>query len=326
MRNTKKIVEKSLYLIVLLLPFFVIYLLLFCMSMETARDRFEYLKIMQNPFVGREEIGISVYSYLLGFFIEHPTLKLILFQVIAISLVFFTIVLRSKTNTLLKFYFCVLASMLLFNNFFGTQLRVGFASALLAFISLGLNKDAKLTNLFWFLVPCLFHLAVIPAVLFLYLFYYLKIKDLKFYLFIYLFLLLFIILATVFLEDIILFFGLNEYYLFYLSEDADYKMRFLPFSFILYLLFVFFIFLNIRRFDLSYRFWMIPSGLLFSFTALISDLPFLHKFMGVFFFYAIVYLILNISFSKNNEKILLFFVYLLIPFSFAYFAKSVFLI
>lgn len=326
MRNTKKIVENSLYLIVFLLPFFVIYLLLFYMSMETARDRFEYLKMMQNPFVGREEIGISIYSYFTGFFLESPILKLILFQVIAISLVFFTIALRSKTNTLLKFYLCVLASMLLFNVYFGTQLRVGFASVLLAFISLGLNKDAKLVNLFWYLVPCLFHLAVVPAVLFLYLLYYLKIKDLKFYLFIYLFMLLFIVLGSAFLEDIILFFGLNAYYLSYLSEDAHYQMRSLPFSFIFYLLVVFFIFFNIRRFDLSYRFWMVPSGLLFSFAALIADQPFLHKFMGVFFFYTIVYLILNISFSKNNEKILLFFVYFLIPFGFAYFAKSVFLI
>lgn len=295
MRNTKKIVENSLYSIVFLLPFFVIYLLLFYMSMETARDRFEYLKMMQNPFVGREEIGISIYSYFTGFFLESPILKLILFQVIAISLVFFTIALRSKTNTLLKFYFCVLASMLLFNNFFGTQIRVGFASVLLAFISLGLNKDAKLVNLFWYLVPCLFHLAVVPAVLFLYLLYYLKIKDLKFYLFIYLFMLLFIVLGSAFLEDIILFFGLNAYYLSYLSEDAHYQMRSLPFSFIFYLLVVFFIFFNIRRFDLSYRFWMVPSGLLFSFAALIADQPFLHKFMVVFFF--LYYCIFNIKYK-----------------------------
>ena len=69
MRNTKKIVENSLYSIVFLLPFFVIYLLLFYMSMDTAKGRLEYLRVMQYPFWGREEIGVSIYSYLLGFLI-----------------------------------------------------------------------------------------------------------------------------------------------------------------------------------------------------------------------------------------------------------------
>ncbi len=69
MRNTKKIVENSLYSIVFLLPFFVIYLLLFYMSMDTAKGRLEYLRVMQYTFLGREEIGVSIYSYLLGFLI-----------------------------------------------------------------------------------------------------------------------------------------------------------------------------------------------------------------------------------------------------------------
>ncbi len=69
MRNTKKIVENSLYSIVFLLPFFVIYLLLFYMSMDTAKGRLEYLRVMQYTFLRREEIGVSIYSYLLGFLI-----------------------------------------------------------------------------------------------------------------------------------------------------------------------------------------------------------------------------------------------------------------
>ena len=37
--------------------------------MDTAKGRLEYLRVMQYTFLRREEIGVSIYSYLLGFLI-----------------------------------------------------------------------------------------------------------------------------------------------------------------------------------------------------------------------------------------------------------------
>lgn len=326
MGNIKNIIEKALYSFIILFPFMGMYILLLFISMESARDRFEYIKIMENPFSGREEIGISIFSYIAGFFLDDPVLKLLFFQIICICLVFFTIILQSNNNVLLRFLLCILACLSLFSVIFGTQLRVGFATVLLVFISLGLNKDAKISNLFWYLIPCFFHLAVIPAVILLYFYYYIDIVRIKVFLLFYLSLFFIILLGSLFLEEIILFFGLNSYYLDYLREDGLYEMRFLPFSFIVYLLVLFLLFFNIKKFILNYKFWMLPSGILFSLIALMLSLPFYHKFMGVFFFYTLIYLILTLNFSKKNENILLVFIYFLIPFGFFYFAKSVFLI
>lgn len=68
MGNIKNIIEKALYSFIILFPFMGMYILLLFISMESARDRFEYIKIMENPFSGREEIGISIFSYIAGFF------------------------------------------------------------------------------------------------------------------------------------------------------------------------------------------------------------------------------------------------------------------
>lgn len=321
----EKFLKKTLLIIFFVTPFIGLYFFLFLLSMDTAPDREEYLRMMQYPFSGREEIGISVYSYLLGFFIENPILKLIFFQLLSLFLLYCTLIFQAKSNSLLRVLLTIFFSLILFSVMFGIQLRVGFASVLLVFISLGLNKEPKFSNLIWYLLPCFFHVAVIPLVLFLFLFYYLNVRELKRFQYFYFLFFVILFLCSYFLRDIILFLGMNPYYLDYLEDKGLYNMRALPLSFVLYFIALLFVFKNINKFNLDYKFWMLPIGIMFSFIALILDLPFFHKFMAVFFLYSMVYLILVVDFSKTQEKYYIFLIYFLMPLGFLYFAKNVFL-
>lgn len=326
MYKNKKFFTRVIYVLPFILLFVVMYFMIFSESMDTAADRMEYIKIMKYPFSGREEIGIKLYSYISGFFISNPLYQLFIFQALGLSLIFFTFIINSKNQILLKILFVIFVSLFLFGVQFGVQLRIGFATSLLIFISLGLKKKPTIYNILWYVLPCLFHLAIVPFVISLYLFYYLNVREVyklyKFYVIIF-----FIILGfSASLEYVITSLGLNAYYLDYLLEDPDYESRKFPFSLMLYFLILIIIYYKRNKFLIDYNFAVIPIGVIFSSVAIIMDFPFFHKFMSVFFFFSIMYLILEVSVSRKSENILITLLYLVMPFGFLYFSKTVFLI
>ena len=325
MKRLKNLTKESASIFLIISPFIILYIILFLESMSTAPDRAEYIRIMTFPFSGREEIGMHFFSYILGFIVSNPLHKLIVFQFICLFFLYLSFLLSSKRNALLKVLLAIVCSLFLFSVQFGIQLRVGFACVLLVFINIGLKKEPVIRNVLWYSIPCFFHIAVIPLVLALYLFYYLNIKELtksyKFHFLIFIIMLF----GSVSIEKAIAFFGLNPYYLEYLNDDADYSVRKIPFSMIFYFILLIFIYFYRKRLSFNYNIAIIPMGFSFSLIASIMEYPFFHKFMSVFLFFSVMYLISTINNIRKNELFLISLFYCLVPLGFLYFSRVVFL-
>ena len=325
MNRLEILTKKFIYIFLIISPFFILYIMLFLESMATARDRDEYIKNMSYPFVGRGEIGIHLFSYLSGLILSNPLHKLIIFQFICLLFLYLSFLLSSKKNTLLKVLLAIVCSLFLFSVQFGIQLRVGFACVLLVFINIGLKKEPVIRNVFWYSIPCFFHIAVIPAVLALYLFYYLNLKELTKSYKLHFLIFIIMLFGSISLEKVIVFLGLSSYYLEYLNDDAEYSVRKIPFSMAFYFILLIFMHFYRKRLIFNYNVAFIPMGFSFSLIASIMGYPFFHKFMSVFLFFSIMYLISAINNIRKNELILISFFYLLVPLGFLYFSKVVFL-
>lgn len=251
---------------VFLSPFFIVYLFLFWLANETARDRGIYIgHIMANPFSGREELGLHFISYLLGFVIESPKLKLFFVQVSFVALLILTLSKSFQGNTfngLAKSLVAFVIIIAAFSNQLGVQLRIGYASILFCFIYFFLELKPNLKNLVFYLLPCLMHTALIPAVAMLYFFYVFKVSTLRQYLPLLFIALCFSLFVVPYMEALFSLAGVPGYYYQYLLGGELVDGRKVPFSMLFYLLLLSFMFLRRGKYKHEVPFWFCFSGLL----------------------------------------------------------------
>ena len=237
---SKNDVKQSIMLFFVLSPFLLIYNYIFYFSMDYAKDRINYLHIMSYPFQGREEPLLHLFSYLLSFFIQSSVVKLMIIQNFFIVLLLFSLMnFYHKFNKSIVFIGCIFVLILLvFSNYYTTQLRLGYAISLILFIIsiVDFNSKSLLKKCLIFL-PVLMHFGTIFFSIFYLFFYYRKINSfLRFFYFLF-FSILFITSLNIYLESIFVALGVDTYYLGYLDDTSDLNDgRAVPYTLIFYLL------------------------------------------------------------------------------------------
>ncbi|RZG75957.1 hypothetical protein EXU29_00665 [Acinetobacter wuhouensis] len=242
--------EQFFGLLFWLAPFIIIYNFLFYFSMDFAKDRINYLFIMDFPFQGREEPLLHLLSYLLKPFVSSSVLKLILIQ--NLFLLLFIISLVNFYDRIQKpiFYMGLVFILffIVFMNYYSVQLRLGYAIILTIYI-LSLLKEYNGYYLrFLIFIPVFMHFGVLFFSCFYLLFYALKIDNLRSFFWVILFNITFITFIHFSLKLIFVILGVSGYYFDYLSADSDLNDgRILPFVSIFYISATIFLFYYIKK-------------------------------------------------------------------------------
>lgn len=312
------------YFFVFSSPFLFLYFIIFILSMDVAADRQDYLNMMAFPFEGREEPLIHIYAYLSNILIADPFYQLLILQILFVFLIlllFFRRLDVKNLNGLAKAFICLLIFLSVFSNMLGVQLRIGYATTLFLFIIFFLNKKPSLYTIPLFILPCLMHSGLIVAVSLYYLFYFLKIDNLKRFSICFIFL---IILFSIAIEALPVFFGflgVNDYYLIYLQNDIDFGRK-LPFSVLFYMLFSFFLFLNYSK-SKDVDFWYGISGMILVYTGFFLDFYVSFKMLVPISAFLYIYIVSKWDFNAYSSYLILIIILSLMPFSFILFMKQV---
>lgn len=307
---------------------FAVYMFVFILSMDTAFDREQYIRIMTYPFVGREEPLIHVLSYILGFIIYDPSYKLILIQFFFIQLLVMILLKKGKMynakNLVKMLFFCVIF-LGVFSNMIGVQLRIGYATIIFLFVIFYMQLKPKIINIPFFILPCIMHSALIPSVIIFYIIHFIKINNGRKFA---TFFIISVIIMTLTIKALPMLFdalGINSYYYSYL-EDGDFG-RSLPFSIVFYLIFALlslFTFNKIIRDDMHYWFGM--SGLILVYLGLILDFYVAFKMLVPISAFLYLYLMDKAEFRHLNSQAFLALVIALMPLSFLMLSNQVGLI
>lgn len=328
-KNLKYGVENFLLAFSLLMPILFLYILIFSLSMDSALDRFEYLKIMSYPFQGREEPLLHLISYILRVFSDNSIYNLILIQILFISLFSFTLLKVNGFNNvseLAKTFICFFIFFTIFSNMFGIQLRIGYATLIFLFIVFFLNVRPNIYSIPIFLLPCLMHSGLIPAVLIYYIFEYFKISSYKKFL---IFLLCSIFISTFmisFLPFIFEIIGVSSYYYGYLDSEGDFGRNY-PLTVVLY---VFFVVLSLYLFRgkniKDIHFWYGLSGIVLVYMGFVLNFYISFKMLVPISAFMYIYSVSKLNFKGLNSYIFLIFSFSLLSFSFFVFTFQVGLI
>lgn len=298
-------VQKNTYTFLALMPFLTIYFILFHLSMKTAPDRGNYVWIVSNPFQGREEPGISVFAYFFGKFADDPEIILLLFQFFSLSFIVTTFSLYYSKSYLIKLYISFFLLMTVMSNQYGIQIRIGFASSMFLFLSLGLRLKATLSNSVWYIIPILFHNAMIPITALYYLISYFKVKSDKRFIFLFMGISVFGILIFSQMSKIIVFFGFNPYYLGYFGDSAIKNERLIPFSVIFYFICCVYLCLVGRKTKKDLYFYLNFMAIPLVLVAFLNQSVIFFKFATPFIHFTVVYIVAKLTFSDEMQKLLL---------------------
>lgn len=281
---SKHKLEQFLGLIFWLIPFIVIYNFLFYFSMDFARDRINYLTIMNFPFQGREEPLLHLLSYLLDPFVSSGVFKLILIQNLFILLLLLTLInFYDKQQKPIFFIGLVSISFLIvFINYYSVQLRLGYAIILMLYI-LSLLKEYKGFFLkFLVFIPVFMHFGVLIFSCLYILFYALKVNNLRKFSWVMIPSFALMTFVHFYLESIFNFLGISGYYFDYLSADSDLNDgRALPFVSIFYMFAIIFLFYYvIKRKNHNILYYFALSGILLLYWGFILKFYLAFKFLA----------------------------------------------
>lgn len=319
--------NKSIVGLFFLSPFIATYLLLFWLSNEVAPDRDVYIhQIMTHPFSGREEPSLHIISFVIGFVCKNPATKLFLVQVcfiVLLALVLSKMFNVSRLDGLAKLFLSFVFILTIFSNQLGVQLRIGYASIFFVFLFFFLNLRPTFKNIVFYSIPCLLHMALIPAVVVLYVFYFFNIKNTARLSFLLLIGLIAGYFAIINMEYVFNLIGLPDYYFGYLiGGELSEGGRRIPFSMIFYviLILVMMLILGKRNYDPAYRFCFI--GLIFAFMGFMG-FYIAFKFLIPVILFSLIYFFSRIRFESYSA---LFFALLAIcisPIGFYYYVLQV---
>lgn len=257
-REEKRIVEKCFAFF----PLVATYIILLYLSMDTAPDRDNYLFMMEHPFVGREEIGIHIYSYVTGFFGLGALSKLLILQIIAFSLWIYSFSISFQNQRFQKTLLCLAAIIALRSNGLGVQLRIGFASVLFFLVVILIHRDEKShgfsRKILLLFLPAIFHYGTIPPVLCFLLFYFARNKSRKLKAIITLMFFVVTQLAMNLLPMLLSYMKYGDYYMTYLGAE-DETTRFIPYSFVFYVLLLLIYLIQVRETESLFPYFLIAG-------------------------------------------------------------------
>lgn len=306
--------------IILLAPIIIIYYIVFYYSMPLAFDREIYLKIMSHPFQGREEPLIHIISYLLNFIFSDPVYKLFFVQIFFTNILILSLIKSSESYNLkglARALILIFIFFSVFSNMLVIQLRIGYAVIIFIGLIYFLDKKPKLKNLPYFLIPCLMHTGVIPAILLYYTFHWFNINNFKRFSLVLFISILGSTFAIKYLPDILSLLNVNSYYFSYLDEDGDFG-RALPLSVLLYLILsIPSIYIFRKRLYNDSDFWFGNFGLLLVYTGLVLKFYISFKMLVPFSAFLYIYIINKVlSISTYNAKLLLMAILIIMPLCF----------
>lgn len=209
--------NKKTYIYLYLFILYLLYIILFIYSNNTAQDRTNYFDFFANPEASRFEPGFVAIGIFFNTLNINPEVSILL----VVSLMFFMAAKTVRLHFISKPY---TGAFIFSVIFFGIcalysfiQIRSGFALwfSLLLF-SLFL-KDNRKIYLFLMLLGILFHYSVVFFICSALAFYWLKMN--KYILFILVTFVFFI--SSFFLEDLIRSVGLSTYYLKYIGHENE---------------------------------------------------------------------------------------------------------
>ncbi|MFW2180796.1 EpsG family protein [Moraxella sp. TY6] len=289
------------------------------MTMFIALDRDNYLFMMQYPFEGREEPLIHIISYLLGFLNNLPSLKLVLLQIFFTTLLLLVIIKNEgigRNSNFLKVIISFLLFISVFSNMLSVQLRIGYATIIFIFISLFLDKEPKLRNIPYYLLPCLMHMGAVPVVIAYYTINFLKINSYKKFVIVFLLSIGIMTLGVKFLPEIMTQIGINGYYNDYLETEGDFGRAF-PFTMFFYFVLILISLFKFESFKFDQSYYFSLFGLVLVYNAIILKLYVSFKMLVPFSAFFTIYLFnainINNQYTKAGTIILIM---LLIPLSF----------
>lgn len=310
------------------LPLLIVYLVLFSLSMDTALDRESYIFMMRYPFVGREEIGIDIYSYVVGLLISDPYIKLCLLQLVAFSLYVYTFSIAFEKDVAFKTFFGLAFTIVLRSNGLGVQLRIGFASLLFFFcvvkICADIYKKGYSKKLYLLLLPASFHYGTIPAVFCFLLFYAFRKKSKKFKTTLVIVFFVITQLVMTNLPQILSYMKNGAYYLAYIGSE-DETTRFIPYSLVFYVLLLF-LYLRFEADSRHFLPYFLVAGLALPLLRYTDDFVLGLKMLSGFEPILLWQFLDKINLKRYQAKYLTPLVYILCCASFFYFAKQTFLI
>lgn len=313
----KKINQFFLFF-VFMLPFVLAYISIFILSMDTALDRFDYLKLMNPNIETRVEPLLPFISYIFNFLVSEYYYKLILIQLIFLFLFLLSLYKYFEPKditSLSSVFFAFLLCLIVFANPFGVQLRMGYAAILFIFLIIFFKRPY-----FLLIIPFLMHFGTIFSILFFIYFSILKINNGRKFLLNSFFSLSILTLFFIYIEKFFEIIGISAYYYNYLSEDAEFGRAF-PYSVIFYLIVCFYNLFFIKDKGNKY-YWFSLSGLWLVYVGFILDFYLAFKMLVPISIFALLYMLKNFP-KEKNPYIYIMTAYILSPITFYYFALQV---
>jgi len=302
---------------VLIYPFVFIYMWLYTLSMNTALDRQNYIRIMDVDIESRVEPLLPFLAYLLEFITTNNTAKLIIIQFLFISMLVVSIYKYIKPNNVSSFFKCVIALMLciaLDSHALGVQLRMGYAVILFIFLLVSLKK----INIFIF-IPILMHYGTVFGVLFLIYIKKFKITTDKKFTIHSIFMLFFLTILFKNIEFVFEIIGVRNYYYVYLDKERSFG-RAIPYSIVLYVCLVTYILIAIK--DRSFYRYFSLSGLWLVYVGFALDFYLAFKMLSPMSMFTTLYLVKYMPRDRNSIVKLLI-IFILIPSAFYSYAYQV---
>ncbi|WP_180108596.1 hypothetical protein [Acinetobacter sp. YH12147] len=301
-----------------MLPFLLVYFFIFILSMDTALDRLEYIKLMNVDLKTRVEPMLPLVSSIFDPLISEPFYKLI-----TIQFVFFILFLVSlfnyfnpnDLNSLAKTFFALLLCLIVFSNPLGVQLRIGYATILFIFIIINFKKPY-----FFLIIPLFMHYGVVFAILFFIYFSIFNINNKWRFIYNSFFSLLSLTVFFIYIEDFFRMIGVSAYYYNYLNEENSFGRSF-PYSVIFYLM-ICCLLLYFFKDKKDKYFWFSLSGLWLVYVGFVLDFYLAFKMLVPISLFALIYL-LKFFPNERNPYIYLIAAYIFSPLAFLYFAIQV---
>lgn len=288
--------------------------------MPLALDRDNYIYIMENPFSGREEPLLHILSYSLGFLFKDPIFKLVFIQTCFTSLLILSLIKSSKLYNLtglVKFLILIFIFFSVFANMLTVQLRIGYAVIIFISLIYFFKKKPSIKNIPYFLIPCLMHIGVIPAVILYYFFHWFNINNYKRFLFIVIFSIIISTFTVTYLPNILETLGFDNYYFVYLDEDKEFG-RAIPFSVMLFLSISIPLIICYRKKIINDPdFWFGNFGILLVYTGFVLDLYISFKMLVPFSTFIYIYAINKVlPISNYNSRFILMIILSIMPICF----------
>lgn len=324
--------EKSLKIysayILLMLPFVLIYMVIFTLSMHTALDRLDYLRVMDVNYAGnRIEPLLPFISNVLDSIVSLPIIKLFLLQFSFFFLFIQILYLYFKpisAQIFAKSLLTLLLFIAVFSNPLGVQLRIGYASLIFLYLITRINHLRVLPHAPLFALPIFMHYGTSFGVLFYWYVNIFKINTTKRFILHSLIVIISLTVLVTNIDQVFSYLGLSRYYYGYLEENSDLgNGRAIPFTALFYILLCIYNVILGDKKDLLL--WFTLTGLWLIYLGFFLKFYLAFKMLLPILMYTLLYTIRSFPLEKK-PYIYVTSAYILMPIVFYYFSTQVDLI